>query len=241
MTMTKTCTKIGEGKALKSYQKSLNQIHREIENARAEALRDPRINEVSNVTVFDEKGYPTNPLTDFMTYKRSNQQEGTQLIDPVLLAKIDKMFTKYQHQYKVLGLHYSGGFTVEEIAVDEKTTKGHISRSISRAKQRMQKYLSEAEYDSIRWYIGDREPIQVTAPVPDEMKRRIADYKLMKKSLEAGLPHTPIKFKEREYEGDKSKYINFQSKPIGDPILGLHPPEKHLPVPQQEVHNNDSF
>jgi hypothetical protein len=91
---------------------------------------------------------------------------------------------------------------MEEISDMIGYPKGHISRDLTRAKTRLKKYLSAAEYDSIRWALGDAKTLQATERLDDS-----------------------------EYENSKSSFAPSRKVIIEGP-LNIHPPSKDLPIPR---------
>jgi predicted DNA-binding protein YlxM (UPF0122 family) len=168
-----------------NVNKSIAQLHKEIETARREALvnfeKNPnkitkKKHERSDSVVMFDDGM-SNTLADIVQSKRNTQSNtGVQSIPIEMQEKIEKIFTKQQHQYKLLGLYYAAGFTRQKIADDEGLKRQNVGTSLTQAVKRLQKYLSPSEYDSIRWALGDHKPLQGNC-MTDDLRERIALHK----------------------------------------------------------------
>jgi RNA polymerase sigma factor (sigma-70 family) len=180
--------------------KSIAQIQNEVSAARKNALSEPHRYERPDMVLglSDE----ANSLTDIVASKEKGQRSTKQGMPDDLRGKVESIFEKFPHQYRLLGLYFAARFTMDEISEMIGYPKGHVSRDLNRAKTRLKKYLTNEEYDSIRWALGDAKTLQATPRVDDS-----------------------------EYENAKSRYAPFQSRPISDP-LDVHPPAKNLPVPR---------
>jgi hypothetical protein len=198
---------------------SVKQLNAEIATARKQALTDPHRYERPD-TVEGQS------LIDMVT-SRPMQWSGKQIIDPFLSYKIERIFEKFPVQYKMLGLYHSARFTVGEIAEMEGVTQPSVTQSLRSAKARLKKYLTDAEYDSIRWAIWDPLPTRAT-PMSDEARESLARYNefiapqpVRKGYLKWGMIFWP--------DGEPTNMS------IPTPVQSYtftHPPEKNLPVPR---------
>ncbi|KKC46782.1 hypothetical protein VE23_05940 [Paenibacillus sp. D9] len=152
--------------------KSINQLHKEIEQARKEALKDYekknkigiKKHERSDMVKLATDGV-ANSLIDQILSKRYSQRNGVQTIPVEVQVKIEKIFAKHEHQYRLLGLYYGAGFTRMEIAELLGLQRQNVGKSLQQAMKRLKIYLSPEEYDSIRWALGDYKPLQATPRV----------------------------------------------------------------------------
>lgn len=170
---------------------SLNQLHKEIETARKQSY-DPARYEVGDVSVLEgeETGnnlsdYVTmrdedltldryytidgNPAEDIMRSDAFKMPTTIQTVPPMVKVKIEKIFENKPLQYELLGLYYAGGFTQSEISELKGMTQKDVQRSLLRGKKNLKKYLTDAEYDSIRWLLRDLKPLPILAQYQIEM------------------------------------------------------------------------
>jgi len=146
------------GKAIMNNT-SINQLHKEIETARQQALNDPyRYEREDQVVGSYAEG---NSLSDMVVLNEGSPY--VQSIDPVLKVKIEQLFESFPTQYDMLGLYYAAEFTVGEIAMMQGVTKQSVQTTLKRAKKRLIDGLTAAEYDSIRWLMRDFKPIAATS------------------------------------------------------------------------------
>lgn len=133
---------------------SIEQLNKEVVTAKKQALSDPyRYERPDQVGTADG-----NTLTEIVQMKKQQARDGKLTFPADVRAKVLVIFDKFPEQLKTLGLYYDGGFTVEEIAEREKSEVTNVARSLRRAKNRLKKYLSPEEYNSIRRFIGDHKP-----------------------------------------------------------------------------------
>lgn len=138
--------------------KSVGQTKREAQTAKREALKNPYRYERADVI-------NGNALSDIAALSESQSdiaRSHTQALAPELVKRIADLFEKFPQQYEVLGLYFTGGFTVDEIARFTETTKGTVSVTLKRAVKRLKTKLTTGEYNRVRWYIGDVPPLQAS-------------------------------------------------------------------------------
>lgn len=140
--------------------KSIIQVKREINTARKQSRSNPYRNEIGD-TVDGE-----NTLSDLMGI-RNLDSTGNQIVPQTVKEKLVTVFANFETQYKILGLYYAAGFTVEEISLLEGMAKQNVSISLRRAVKRLRKYLTVQEYDSIRWLLRDYKRIPGNVTVID--------------------------------------------------------------------------
>lgn len=139
--------------------KSIKQITNEIKTAKRESLSAKKL---SFTEVHISELEDGNTLIDIVSAQKNSQSSGKRKINPILNDKIKALFEKYPVQYKFLGLYYSGGFTTVEIAEMEYITRQSVEKTLRSAVKRLKKYLTESEYDSIRWLLRDGKQIPAT-------------------------------------------------------------------------------
>lgn len=148
--------------------KSIKQVHQEIENAKKDALTSKYItkNERSDVERggqdYGDMYESGNSLSDIVVAKRNAQQSGHQIVPFLVKLKIEHLFEKQPIQYKILGLYFAGGFTFDEIAFMEDMKRPNVIASLKRGVKRLKDKLTEQEYDSIRWLVRDLKTIPAT-------------------------------------------------------------------------------
>lgn len=138
------------GEVISMNNTSIKQLDSEIKIARKQAKSFPYRFERNDTAIEDG-----NSLSDLMTLRNIDSTTGMQIVPPLVKKKIDEMFEMYTLQYEILGLYYAAGFTIDEISVLENMQRDSVNRSLRRAVKRLQKYLTESEYDSIRWLLRD--------------------------------------------------------------------------------------
>lgn len=141
---------------------SIGQLERQIITANKQSKRDPYRYETNDTSI--DNG---NSLSDLMSIKKVSKSNGRQGIPPLVKEKIETIFANHELQYKLLGLYYAGYFTIDEIADIESMQRDSVSRSLKRAVNRLRKYLTAAEYDSIRWILRDYKRIPSNLTVTD--------------------------------------------------------------------------
>lgn len=148
--------------------KSIKQVHQEIENAKRDALtidgivrneRDDNETGGRDRGDFYESG---NSLSDIVVAKKNAQQSGKQVVSPEVKKKIEIIFDKQAKQYMTMGLYYAGGFTIDEISDITGERRDSVVRTLKSGVKRLKKYLTESEYDSIRWLVRDLKTIPAT-------------------------------------------------------------------------------
>ncbi|SFS70076.1 sigma-70 family RNA polymerase sigma factor [Paenibacillus sp. BC26] len=164
--------------AAMQVNKSIDQLNKEIETAKREALKSTekkpnqigiKKHERSDMVKLTSEGV-ANTLIDQVLSKRVGQRSGVQKIPRDVKVKIEQIFAKHDHQYSLLGLYYGAGFTRTEIADILGLQRQNVGASLRSAVARLKKYLTPEEYDSIRWALGDYKPLQGTQPSIDHSK-----------------------------------------------------------------------
>lgn len=172
---------------------SIEQLNQEVSTAKRQALSDP---------------YRYERTAEGLTEKAKPLHNSGKLTFPAAVRKkVDGIFDKFRDQLATLGLYYDGGFTVEEIAEMQDSEVTNVARSLRRAKNRLKKYLSPEEYDSIRRFIGDHKP-RVSATQERHVNPFYNDF----------VEQQPIL--SYQWDGQPTPKLE---------IGGQHPDPKHLP------------
>jgi predicted DNA-binding protein YlxM (UPF0122 family) len=143
---------------------SIKELGSQIVTARKQARANPYRHERDDLQIEDG-----NSLSDLMGMRNISEITGKQIVPPLVKAKLEEIFSSFELQYKLLGLYYGAGFTIDEIADMESMKRDSVSRSLKRAVKRLTKYLTVAEYDSIRWLLRDYKRIPSNATVCDRV------------------------------------------------------------------------
>jgi predicted DNA-binding protein YlxM (UPF0122 family) len=146
--------------------KSLQQIQKEINIARKQALRPNVVmyKEITDTITTDTEGY-TNSLIDMVNEKELTLEQApshVRTVPPHVKKRIDQIFAKFPKQLEYLGLYYAAAFTYSEIADMKSIAKNNVKLTVQRGVKRLKDKLTEQEYDSIRWLLRDYKPIRST-------------------------------------------------------------------------------
>lgn len=198
---------------------SIEQLNKEVLTAKKQALSDPYRYERPDF-VENRDG---NSLIEIVQMKEQTNHSNKKTFPAAVRKSVDYIFDKFPNQLRILGLYYDGGFTIEEIADMDGTTKANISIGLSRAKARLKKYLSDEEYDSIRWAIGDPKKLEATQP------------RFVNPFYNDFVESQPVVLGKvlGHFEGDDNEFILWKSGEVEYPlkreVTGQHPPAKDLP------------
>ncbi|PFH83608.1 sigma-70 family RNA polymerase sigma factor [Bacillus sp. AFS088145] len=130
----------------------------------------------------------------------TDQQRSIQTINPLIMAKVEKLFNKFPTQWKVLQMYYFDKLVESEIAKRMDMKQQNVNKSINRGLARIQKYLTSREWTSIQWLFNHASFISPTTANSDEKLARWKRHnKLKRKPGNVQLGISFIKNGERKY------------------------------------------